>query len=736
MSKSSLAIKNKLFAVISAITLITTIGNPAIAITYAATEVENTAIEFRQPVDVATLPEERSETNDSAITILEPGTGVAVLLDTQVEASSKITADVAAISTPERTDDIVSREICTRDAQICQNNTATDNAATGGIAVSDIERTHGAPVGGGMSVSPNIQGGSIAGTIIEDMDGDGTRDEEEPGITGWTVELYTSPITTNAPLKTTDSDESGNYLFDTLEAGTYVVKVLVHEAWTQTFPQITPATPEPQPAMSVLGTEENALQSILEDTFISTSIEQIEITASVERRNGSVYVVTLGENEHITDKNFGAFADASLSGAVWYDLNADGVWQTDGEYPESPISGWNVIAYYGDTEVNKLTENGRYSFSFNPFKLGTWVFDLIVPSEGAINDTSTLWKQISPTNPDTFSETITTSGSTLTDRNFGVIKLYDVLGIKMAPFSGVSTTTYASFVPDASTIMFPMGTSFGLVGIPAFTRFDRTNGENFNMMDIAVSEVLSSALSNIPQDMAPKSAARFGLSADELTTNTELLISLPISDTTLEGTTLKILRAMNEAGPWGPESIDSCTVVSGNCVFGSSKTGLFVTVVDNSTPPSGGNGGSGGSSGGGGGGGGGGSSGGNVPPPTGNNGDGSGTGTGTGTEINTADNAFGVGGNQFDLIPVRSVLAQSSDDSSGTGGGADDENEGILAGISEENEGQERIADGFLGRLSSLFTLGTGSLLFGWIVWLIILATLFLLFFRRTENQV
>lgn len=61
--------------------------------------------------------------------------------------------------------------------------------------------------------------------VFEDKDKDGVQDPNEPGIKGVKVELYRCEASgTDAPIATVTTDANGNYLFDNLEAGSYVVK--------------------------------------------------------------------------------------------------------------------------------------------------------------------------------------------------------------------------------------------------------------------------------------------------------------------------------------------------------------------------------------------------------------------------------------------------------------------------------------------------------------------------------
>jgi uncharacterized repeat protein (TIGR01451 family) len=71
--------------------------------------------------------------------------------------------------------------------------------------------------------------GTIAGTKFRDDNGDGIRQEGEPGIQGWTIRLDPGPTFT-----TTDID--GDYFFSFLPPNTYTVSEVQRPNWDQTFP--------------------------------------------------------------------------------------------------------------------------------------------------------------------------------------------------------------------------------------------------------------------------------------------------------------------------------------------------------------------------------------------------------------------------------------------------------------------------------------------------------------------
>ncbi|MCA9185641.1 MAG: VCBS repeat-containing protein, partial [Planctomycetales bacterium] len=80
--------------------------------------------------------------------------------------------------------------------------------------------------------------GSISGTKWEDIDGDGKRGTQEPGLSGWTIFLDANGDgERNANELSTQTDVNGRYSFTGLTAGTYRVVELPQVGWHQTSPQ-------------------------------------------------------------------------------------------------------------------------------------------------------------------------------------------------------------------------------------------------------------------------------------------------------------------------------------------------------------------------------------------------------------------------------------------------------------------------------------------------------------------
>ncbi|MBI4547507.1 MAG: VCBS repeat-containing protein [Ignavibacteriae bacterium] len=75
--------------------------------------------------------------------------------------------------------------------------------------------------------------GSIRGTVFNDLNSNGVRDNGEPGLPNWFIYLLQQ---SNASAFT---DDSGNYVIDDLFPGTYDVNETRKYGWTQTYPALS-----------------------------------------------------------------------------------------------------------------------------------------------------------------------------------------------------------------------------------------------------------------------------------------------------------------------------------------------------------------------------------------------------------------------------------------------------------------------------------------------------------------
>ncbi len=217
--------------------------------------------------------------------------------------------------------------------------------------------------------------GGASGEVYNDLNGNGSLDPGEPGLTGWEVDLYDS---NNNFIASQLTDANGDFDFQGLDPGTYTVVEDVQPGWTQTAPP----------------------------SFTFT----IGVTA------GST----------VTGLDFGNFQNITLSGQAYNDLNGNGT-----EDPgEPPLPGWTVDLYdpYGDLLATTTTDaNGDYSFAdLGP---GTYTVEEEVPAG---------WILTEPAPPGTYT-VAATSGQDAAGLDFGNYQLVTYSGTVYNDLTGNGT---------------------------------------------------------------------------------------------------------------------------------------------------------------------------------------------------------------------------------------------------------------------------------------------------------
>ncbi|HTL30328.1 MAG TPA: SdrD B-like domain-containing protein [Tepidisphaeraceae bacterium] len=216
-------------------------------------------------------------------------------------------------------------------------------------------------------------GGSIAGIVFNDLDGDSVKDANEVGVAGITV--Y-NDANNNSKLdsgeKTTVTNASGLYTLSNLSAGSYKIRQILQSGWIQT----TPA-------------------------------------------NNYGWTITLASNQQLTGKNFGTKqsdvnppppSGGSISGTVFNDLDGDRVKDTN----ELGVAN---ITVYNDANNNSKLDTGEKTtitdasglYSLTGLSSGSYKIRQILQSG---------WVQTTPTN--NYGWTITlASNEQLSGKNFG-----------------------------------------------------------------------------------------------------------------------------------------------------------------------------------------------------------------------------------------------------------------------------------------------------------------------------
>jgi len=275
--------------------------------------------------------------------------------------------------------------------------TAGAHFVSGGPYHFHLVGMDGSPLGGQdnniKAGAVMIRNGSISGYKWKDLDADGAWDGRgqaggEPGLNGWTIYLDTIPngqYDTGEPFTVTANDpatgQPGYYSFTNVAPDSYVVREVSPPDWTCSYPGL------------------------------------------------GYWPITIGSADDVSEVNFGNWEDARVTGYKWHDTDADGTWDdrwTDAAEPGRP--DWTIEALQGTTVVDSTTtgSDGSYTLNLAP---GTYTIQEVAQNG---------WTQSYPSNPTTYSVTVTAGGVT-TERNFGNYTTGTVTGHKWHDLDGDGT---------------------------------------------------------------------------------------------------------------------------------------------------------------------------------------------------------------------------------------------------------------------------------------------------------
>ena len=206
---------------------------------------------------------------------------------------------------------------------------------------------------------------TVAGTVYDDLSGNGVFDPGDPGLQGWTVNLLDS---SSNLIATTTSAADGTYSFANLGYGVYTVEEVPQSGWYQTEPG-SPYT----------------------------------------------YTVTATSGTNLSGLDFGNFQLVDVTGNVYNDLNGNG--NLD---PGDPgLQGWTVnLLDASDNLVATTTSDANGNYEFDSLFPGTFTVEEVLQSG---------WTQTQPVNPN-FYQFETQSGLDETGLNFGNFELTAVSG--------------------------------------------------------------------------------------------------------------------------------------------------------------------------------------------------------------------------------------------------------------------------------------------------------------------
>ncbi|TAK57427.1 MAG: T9SS type A sorting domain-containing protein, partial [Bacteroidetes bacterium] len=240
---------------------------------------------------------------------------------------------------------------------------------------------------------------SISGMKFNDANGNGTKDPEDTGLSGWQITLTggESPVTTT-------TDANGNYLFDNLQPRTYTVSEGLQTGWLQTTESPAPATLNPGQhltnidfgnfklitisgmkfndhdgdgvkdendegmagwTINLSGTVTSSTTTDPTGAYSFTNLGPGTYTVTETVLDGWVQTstnptdITSVSGINVTDVNFGNFKKFSISGMKFEDTNGNGM--KDGI--EAGLSGWTINLTGAATSSTSTDAEGNYSFA-------------------------------------------------------------------------------------------------------------------------------------------------------------------------------------------------------------------------------------------------------------------------------------------------------------------------------------------------------------------------------------
>jgi len=322
---------------------------------------------------------------------------------------------------------------------------------------------------------------SIGREVFNDLNGDGTLENGEPGLSGWTVNLLNS---SNTIIGTATTVTGGTYSFTSLLPGTYTVRVVSQfgyvassaasvtvtddngQADTVNFGEFVPVTISGEVYSDATGAGlsgwtvdlVNSTQTVQTTTGSDGSFSFTNVgpgTYTVEAVQQAGYVASPGpltetptSGTNISGLELGESQTVAISGEVFNDLNDSGILNSN----DPGLVGWTVNLVNGSDQIVKTAitdSNGEYSFTgVGP---GTYtIADVLQP--GFVQ-----------TAPASGSFTVTTaSGVNVAAENFGALeaKLLSVTGLSVTPSNLQSGTDLVVRWNDTNAGNSPIAASF------------------------------------------------------------------------------------------------------------------------------------------------------------------------------------------------------------------------------------------------------------------------------------
>ena len=210
---------------------------------------------------------------------------------------------------------------------------------------------------------------TLGGQVYNDSNADGTLDNGELGLAGWSVKLLNS---SSQVVASTTTDSSGDYTLSGVGPGTYTVN------------------------------------EVLQTGYIETSLP-------------ASYSVATSSGQNVAKLNFGNLVAESVSGEAYNDLNGDGTLNSG----EPGLAGWTVNLLNSSSQVVATTttdSHGNYAFtittpgSYTVQEVLQSGFAFTAPASGTYAETLTAGQSVTGLNFGNF-QSVTLSGEVYSDLN-------------------------------------------------------------------------------------------------------------------------------------------------------------------------------------------------------------------------------------------------------------------------------------------------------------------------------
>jgi protocatechuate 3,4-dioxygenase beta subunit len=216
----------------------------------------------------------------------------------------------------------------------------------------------------------------FSGMKFEDLNGNGTKDAGEPGLSGWTIKLMNGAT----EVASTQTGTGGAYSFTNITPGIYTGEEEVKDGWNQSYP----AAP---------------------GTYAITLVSGV-----------------VGP----TDLDFGNWKSTGFSGMKFEDLNGNGA-QDAGE---PGLSGWTIKLMNGTTEVASTLTSAGGAYSFVGIAPGSYTVEEVAQSG---------WTRSYPASPGSHAITLVSGVAGPTNINFGNWRATGFSGMKFEDLNGNGT---------------------------------------------------------------------------------------------------------------------------------------------------------------------------------------------------------------------------------------------------------------------------------------------------------